>query len=394
MSERSEDEDVKSSEEDIESDDSLFEFPFMGGEDPEGVFRLPEARQHFADGNHFGGERFMGNSRPFSGTLGLNSTRRDFWGTPQCEGNRQTYVSPVGWQPDADVVRRRERVSLKQNGKLGRFNAPAAFEKGIKQSEKYERWLKWKTTFDIALSICEGTPSDAQKTGLLHTYVGDEVRDIITMLSLPPMHGSRVYRHGDYTELSMGLNEYFRTLVDETTDFARYNARKQLQRESVHQYAMKLRDLALRVNVGHDSIAFRHQFLAGLANRQLAKKSTEDGTPLNEILRQAGRIEQSAEMEEEKPWQNSGNQMAGVSALSESKGWKENSQRAGFKRYASKGRDKQSKWKKCATCGRRSHDAGRVCPAAGKICLNCGRSDHFAVTCSRQTKMSVLRLVE
>lgn len=368
----------------VEVDDPVFDFPFMGGESAEeqeegevSISRerenhrpqMPEARQYHQDGEHFGGEQFGGaswveNNRNATG-FGLgyqfpSSTPHSYWG-PQYMGG-QDYRSKgfgggEGYQPRQEiaVAEQAPREGLmgqlrpqseQPKAKLGGFNAPAPLEKGIMQSEKYERWLKWKTTFDVALLICDGEPSDTQKTGLLYTYVGDETRDIINMLSLPPMHGDRTCRDGQYAELSKGLNLYFRTLVDETTDFARYNARKQVQGESVHQFALKLRDLAIRVGVSHDSIAFRHQFLAGLTNRELAKKATEDGSPISTVIQQAGRIEQATEVNEAKPWLDPGHQLAVIAAVSSKRGWKrEPEARDRGKRSRLEGsNERQSKW--------------------------------------------------
>lgn len=156
--------------------------------------------------------------------------------------------------------------------------------------------MKWKTTFDVAISILDGVPTEQQKAALLYTYVGEEVRDLIMMLRLPPMHEGRTLHASEYVALSEGLNEYFRTLVDESTDYARYCARKQGTDESVHTYIIKLYDLALRVGIPRDSVGFRHQFIMGLSNRDLARKATVSGLSISQILDRAGRIEQEDEI--------------------------------------------------------------------------------------------------
>lgn len=72
--------------------------------------------------------------------------------------------------------------------------------------------------------------------------MGTEVRDVIDMLGLPP-NRSGGEMIGEYARLSCGLNEYFRTLVDEDTDYTRFIERKQMHKEGVNQFAVKLRDL-------------------------------------------------------------------------------------------------------------------------------------------------------
>lgn len=345
----------------VNSDDSCFEAPFMGGE--ESTAPLPEIRQNHQDWNHFGGDLggawgeaashrraagMQSADAPRSGTANFGArygpapSPRDYWDTPVVTSHNRQKPRKTG-RSTTPVMHSR---MMQPNSKMGKFNAPAPFMKDIKQSEKYERWLKWKTTFDVALSICDGIPSDHQKTGLLYTYVGDEVREVINMLGLPPMHGGRSFHRGDYIELSSGLNDYFRTLVDESTDFARYSARRQQPGESVHEFAIKLRDLAHRVKIAHESIGFRHQFLSGLTNRTLAKKATEEGMSIGSTIEQAGRIEQAVEAEEPRRWMEPNNGEALVSNISSKKEWrKETAPRRGEKRSsASNGGNFQAKW--------------------------------------------------
>lgn len=369
-------------------DDSGFKTPVVNGQKV--TVPLPESRQHHQDWNHFGGDRSGVPKEKSSHQLAARTqsacgscsapSPRDYWDTPvgaRYQEPRQSgeFSTPVMHAP-----------TMQPNSRMGRFNAPAPFANDIKQSEKYERWLKWKTTFDVALSICDGIPSDHQKTGLLYTYVGDEVREVIGMLELPPMHGERSFCRGGYIELSSGLNDYFRTLVDESTDFARYSARKQQPGESVHEFAIKLRDLARRVKIAHESIGFRHQFLSGLANRSLATKATEEGMTIGKTIEQAGRIEQALEAEEPRRWMESSHGEASVSIISSKKNWvkKAAAGRAWKRSGAGNGGSFRAKWKQCGTCGRRPHEAGMTCPAVGKSCMNCNGSGHFAAVCKME----------
>lgn len=264
--------------------------------------------------------------------------------------------------------------------KLGRFSAPTQFNSELLQSEKYDGWLRWKTTFDVAIAIMDGRPSDTQKIGLLYTHVGDEVRDLITMLKLPPMHsGQTPSDAGLYAELSKGLNDYFRTLVDESTEFARYTARKQATGEGVHKYAMKLRELGERVGVGYDSIPFKHQFIAGLSNREFAIRAKQDGLKIGVILERAGRMEQEAEAE--KQWAQTDRHGESVMRIASEKDWKKpmpGRKRKRSPQHASSNRSTESG--KCPNCGL-AHFKGHGCPATGKKCLKCGRMNHFARTC-------------
>lgn len=208
------------------------------------------------------------------------------------------------------------------------------------------------------------------------------------MLELPPLHGGRRCKKGEYAELSVGLNDYFRSLVDEAMDYARYTTRKQLESETVHEFALKLQDLAARVNVTRDSIAYRHQFLSGLRDREFAKKAMVDGMQMRQILQQAGRMEQAAGAEGVKPWSEEPQRQAVVMAV-ESKPRKFGGDGKFGKKRPGQGRSDQAaaKWRKCGTCGRREHPSGEPCPALGKRCLSCGTMGHFASVCSGRVKM-------
>lgn len=278
------------------------------------------------------------------------------------------------------------RVTMPQRkAKLGKFNAPAAFSNELKQSEKYEGWLKWKTTFEISISILDGVPSDGQRTGLLYMCVGNEVRDLIAMLKLPPMHEGREFPSGEYQALSDGLNSYFRSLVDVSTDFSRYSARKQGEGEGAHDYAVKLRDLAKRVGIAHGSIGFRHQFLAGLTDRNLAKKATEDRLEISEVLERAGRIEQEAEVFG-KSLTADDDQDEKVMQITSNKKWQTGSKRK--RSPGGKSRKMQRFSPQCTACGM-IHLNGRSCPAIGKSCLACGGLNHFAKVCRKAGKQAV-----
>lgn len=368
----------------IESDDSIWDLPFMSGEgdnnvplarsgiwqvtaipqEAQEVFRpanrsnFPEPRRVADDWEHFQGE---------STRLG-DSTR-----------GREAAGPPIG-----TIYSGGERA----RPKLGKFNAPGEFPKDIPQSEKYERWIKYKQLFDIALSICDGSPMESQKAGLLFMYAGEEVRQIVTTLSLPPLHGDRLCCDGEYVELSRGINAFFRALVDDTTDVARYEAKKQEPGESVHQYLMKLRELAAAIKIEHGSPHFKFHFLEGLANKELAKRATEEKLEMKTIVDRAGRIEQEAEMARTKAVQEPVMVAAVVSSH----------QQGPFKR----GKDRKSQSRKrkfdnrgigdgtgCKRCNQAQHRSESDCPALKFPCLNCGKTGHFRAVCKAQLRSKV-----
>lgn len=265
-------------------------------------------------------------------------------------------------------------------GRIGRFYPPPEFAKSIPQAEKYGKYLKWKNAFDVALSIIDGNPSDNQKVGLLFTNAGDEIREVITTLSLPPMHEGRERGENDYKVLSNGLNAFFRSLVDESTEIARYEARKQESGETARQFLMKLRELAGQVAVDHGSPHFRHRFLAGLANRDLAKRAIEEMLDLKTVVERAGRLEQEAEMA----------RTAAVNtpavALVQGNPRLRPRRPANNKRSFEAMKDAA---KKCQRCGRWKHVKEDSCPALGAACRLCNMVGHFAATCRTEPKAKV-----
>lgn len=211
-----------------------------------------------------------------------SSTPKQYWAPDRIE--RSGYASAIADQTSA------------KRGKMGKFCPPSEFPKDVHQAEKYDRWQKWKSTFDISLAICDGEPTEFQEVGLLHTHVGEEVRNVIRMLKLPPMHGDKTFPEGIYAKLSTGLDDYFHSMVDESIGFARFSERQQLPGESAGDFAVALHHLGEPVGIGHGSMAFRHRFLSGLANRGLAGRAVEEGLSMEEVIKRAGRIEQSTEV--------------------------------------------------------------------------------------------------
>lgn len=337
--------------------------------------RIPEPRQHFSDAVHFGGDRPAG---------GFGSS------TPNPHWDRTGPVSRKKQQPVArqeSEANQSETCNLvrQRSTKMGKFNAPPQFEADIPQSEKYERWLNWKASFDIALAICDGVPTGLQKVGLLYINVGKEVQAVIRMLELPPLHGEKLLRRGLYEELSAGLHSYFRTMVDESTDFARYSARKQNEGETIHDYALALRDLGLRVGIGHDSVGFRHQLIGGLKDKVLAKQAKVEFLQIGELIQRAGRMEQAAEADKMIAQTSSG--LLGQSVLAVSSKREVSMKYRAHKRNASAdGGGSGWKFGKCGSCGRRKHERGESCPAVGRECRECHKLNHFAAVCGKKGK--------
>lgn len=263
-----------------------------------------------------------------------------------------------------------------------RFHRPTPLPDNIPVVEKYERWLDWKSAFDIALTVCDGTPTEQQKAALLYTSVGTETQKTINLLKLPPMHNGGWDAGNEYGILSSGLNTFFRGMVDETVDYARFHDAKQNQTEDIHRYTMRLRELAVGINISPGSFAFRHQLLKGMRNRELAAKAADDNIPLGELIPIAARKEQREANEAKQklidPWQTNVTKQAEVAAVGEyRKG------QPSLKRRAQRDAEGEapSKGKQCRYCGGRQHANKKSCPAFGKACLECGKQNHFAKVC-------------
>lgn len=272
-----------------------------------------------------------------------------------------------------------------------RFQPPLPLQENIPVAEKYEKWLDWKGAFDVALAVCDGQHTEQQKVGLLFTSVGPETQRTIRLLGLPPMQLHRQSSGNDYEELSLGLNQFFRGMVDESVDYTRFHEAKQEPGEGIHKYTLRVRGLAACVNIAPSSFAFRHQVLKGMRDRELAVKAADESIILSELIQTAARKEQRMTSEavmKSEPWRPAETRQPTVAALSGNKDWKRN--RAG-KRSSQREPDNSSatKARACRYCGRRQHEDKTSCPAYGKECHECGGANHFAVVCEKKKKKTV-----
>lgn len=334
-------------------------------------------RQHYADGNHYGES-----SRDFSREGMMRSS------TPAFNQNH----FPDQPNPSYNVQRLTPTAGRGHTSAALRFQKPPPLSEKIPVAEKYEKWLDWKGVFDVALSVCEAQPTEQQKASLLFTSVGQETQKVITLLALPPMHRGGWESGTEYSELSRGLNSFFRGMVDESVDYARFHDAKQGVAEGIHDFTLRLRSLAAGTNTDPTSFAFRHQVLKGMKNQELAIKANDQGIPLGELIRIAARKEQR-EASASNPWDNQRMAQPIVATVS-SKGYGQKQGRYASKRPASGSTDEGSVAKSgpCRYCGGRRHSDKKECPALGKECSGCGGKNHFVRVCekSKAKRVSVV----
>lgn len=301
--------------------------------------------------------------------------------TPQAIGGRSRHAeygrerSPEGW------------------GDKMRFQRPLPLAPNIPTAEKYERWRDWKAGFDVALSITGTNYSQLQKAGLLYTSIGPDTQKIIQLLQLPPQSNKPGGQGHEYGELSQGLNDFFRGMVDESVDHNRFYDSKQTVKESIHEFIFRLRTLAMTIGVEPNSFAFRLQFLKGMRNRELATRAGDENTPLKDIVQAAARREQREAIEASsrqslfKEMEQSGGS-ALVARVQEEK------RAQGFKRPLSASHETSStKAKPCNYCGGRQHRSKKECPAFGKSCNSCGKANHYAKVCQQEKKSKTVNSI-
>lgn len=273
-----------------------------------------------------------------------------------------------------------------KTGGMMRFQRPQPLQENIPAAERYERWLDWKGSFDVALSVCEGNPSEQQKAALLFTSVGPETQKTIRLLALPPMQKGDWSLGREYLELSNGLNSFFRGMVDEAIDFSRFHGVQQEHSEGIHKYTLRVRGLAVCVNIDPSSSAFRHQLLKGMRDRELAIKATDENIPLSVLIQTAARKEHrgaGVTTNNIETWRQPEAPQTMVAAVSTSRGWRKN---RAEKRPAFGGQHEGpgNKGKSCRYCGHRQHEDKKLCPAHGKECHQCGTANHFAAMCEKK----------
>lgn len=330
---------------------------------------MRSSREHYNDDSYFSPDFSRRNTRPTG-----HEWQPPARSTPYGRASEQF---PVG--PNTQEQQRTSNL---------RFHRPLPLAENIPVAEKYERWLDWKEGFDVALTVCEGNPSEQQKVGLLFTSVGAETQRTIRILGLPPTHAGGWSNGNEYESLSRGLNNYFRGMVDEAVDYARFHDAKQGLSEDIHRYTMRLRELAAGINVAPSSFGFRHQLLKGMRNRELAAEATDDNIPLGELIPIAARKEQreasEAKQKPEEAWRAFDPKRAEVAAVAESKRFYTSTKR----KLPREREDDQpaGKSKQCRYCGGHQHTNKKSCPAYGKSCRDCGKPNHFAKVCEAKKK--------
>lgn len=287
-----------------------------------------------------------------------------------------------------------------------RFKAPKPLEgengKEIPVADRYERWIEWRGSFGVAAQICGEPFSEQQLAGLLYNAIGLQWQRQIRSLRLPPFHTPGTHVGREYTELLRGLESYFRCLVDEGTDYAKFEEAKQEGKEATCDYAMRLRGLAERAGQSLSSFSFRSQFLKGMRDKQLAERAMHYKMPLMEVIDVATRKEQTPSVQEPlQQWKfpEGPQPTASVAAINSNqanqsrrpfptaggrKPWQGNK---ALKRPATKPADGEprSKWNNCKYCNRERH-AKEDCPAFGKTCNNCKGKDHFESVCFKKKR--------
>lgn len=299
-----------------------------------------EERQYYSDVGHYGGDSFA---------------------SPLIQASRLRSSTPIAYPQDEPrrwiQNQQYDRMPSRSSGGTIRFQRPPPLQENVQVAERYERWLDWKGVFDVALAVCDDQPSEQQKVLLLFTSVGPETQRTIRLLGLPPMHRGNSIAGREYEELSRGLNSFFRGMVDESIDYARFHEAKQERDEGIHKYSLRLRGLATCVNIVPTSFAFRHQLLKGMRDRELATEAADDSIPLGILIQTAARKEQREMDEASKrldPWRSEEPRAPTVAAVTSAKGWKNERDR---KRPAYRGRDRYppSKSRQCRYCGGRQH---------------------------------------
>lgn len=245
--------------------------------------------------------------------------------------------------------------------------------------------MDWKEGFDIAAAVCVPELTEQQKARLLFTSVGTETQKVIRLLGLPPSNKLPWASEREFSDLSIGLNKFFRAMVDESVDHARFHECKQEPKEGIHDYAMRLKRLATGINIDPASFSFRHQMLKGMRNKDLAIKASDDNIPLGDVIQTAARKEQREASEVTKkldPWQMVGDPQPLVAAFTAGKEWK--SARPPKRQAPSEVSSSSAKAKPCRYCGGRPHSDKRSCPAFGKDCRSCGLKNHFEKMCEKK----------
>lgn len=214
-------------------------------------------------------------------------------------------------------------------------------------------WNAWKEEFSLYVELAMPEAEEKTRVKLFYYLIGEQGRALCqTLIGTEP----RV----TVSRLMSKFDDHCNPKVNETVERYRFFARNQAQGETIDKYVTDLRMLASTCNFEQlkDSL-IRDRIVCGTYSSSWRERLLrEDGLSLDKCLQ----ICRAMEISREHSKTIEGQVTEDVHAIKQTR----------------KGKTSEIH---CKYCGRTHERLKQKCPAFGRKCKNCGKSNHFAVTC-------------
>ncbi len=242
------------------------------------------------------------------------------------------------------------------------------------------RWTKYVQKLEnmfVGMSV----ESKKRRKALLLHYSGDEVFEIHD--TLPNTGGD-----SDYDQTKQALETYFKPKVNEEFEIYEFRQLRQLESETVDQFATKLRQKASNCAFSNTDGEIKSQIIQGCISTELRRKALKDSMNLEQLLlaartmeisnRQAHKMATDLRQHEQTNAIRKKPSKPAFLRPSDRPVW-----RPSFNAAKSTSSGKQTSV--CRKCGGvYPHQNG--CPAYGKTCNYCKKPNHFVTQCLKRKR--------
>lgn len=245
--------------------------------------------------------------------------------------------------------------------------------------EKFDKskmqWSRWVERFEGTLSIV--APEDAKKLPLLLVYMGSETYDVLCDKLAPSKPTEKTYN-----DVKGILKQIYDPEPLEILENYRFHLRKQADDETVDEFSIALRKLAIHCNFGNYlTTALRNQFVFGLRSARIQNRLLETSNLTNDnALTTAKAMELSAKGGAEIQQQKESKVTVNYIHQRDRKA-KEKASTSNWKSSSTAAQSAVSKKKEyCYRCGRADHRANR-CTHQNSTCSFCNKKGHLKAVC-------------
>lgn len=264
-------------------------------------------------------------------------------------------------------------------------------------------WQIWLRKFTWATEEA-GITDQRQKVLKLNLMIGDEMLRLIKLRKweTEPAHIDNSSTFRFYDELVEKITSHFKSLTDPMVDMRAFRQAKQLDDESILNFELRLREMAIRAGWHDKDDMVKDQLLQGMKNRTLSRDAIRWNIDIPNLITMESRETtwgEGKENKEEKEMEDASASL--VAAVNFPKGQsskktpyrghpyeKPKQGESGGRPQLQPPRANQSYMQDkgiCANC-KFEHRRQGYCPAANKACRKCGEIGHFERACTKEIR--------